>query len=198
MAPWQQSWKPGASRLPEHLVSGHAYRGVNALYLSVTQTAKSYRDNRWATATQIQALGGQVRPGEQATPVLLDTVDDERQAQQPPGGEQDHEQTGPPMVRVHAVFNVEQADGLTLARRDDDRDQESEGKAHELAERVIQESGIHVAHVRGDRAFYNLQSDKVTLPEREQLATANGYYQIALHELGHARASDVIGTGRNL
>ena len=51
---------------------------------------------------------------------------------------------------------------------------------------MIQESGIHVAHVRGDRAFYNLQSDTVTLPEREQFATANGYYQTALHELGHA------------
>ena len=84
VAPWQQSWKPGARRLPEHLVSGHAYRGVNALYLSVAHTAKGCHDNRWATATQIQALGGQVRPGEQATPVLLDTVDDERQAQSPP------------------------------------------------------------------------------------------------------------------
>ena len=44
VAPWQKSWKPGARRLPEHLVSGNAYRGVNALYLSVAQTAKGYRD----------------------------------------------------------------------------------------------------------------------------------------------------------
>ena len=66
VAPWQQSWRSGARRLPEHLVNGHAYRGVHALQLSVTQTTKGYRDNRWATATQIQALRGQVRPGEQA------------------------------------------------------------------------------------------------------------------------------------
>ena len=32
----------------------------------------------------------------------------------------------------------------------------------------------------------NVHTDKVTLPEREQFATANGYYQTALHELGHA------------
>ena len=98
---------------------------MNALQLSVTQTAKGYSDNRWATAGQIQALGGQVRPGEHATPVLIDAVDNERQAEQPlgasdtgqrPGGEKDQEQTGPPMVRVHAVFNVEQADGLKLER----------------------------------------------------------------------------------
>ncbi len=90
------------------------------------------------------------------------------------------------MVRVHAAFNVEQADGLTLERRDDDRDKKSELKTHELAERVIQESGMEVRHVRGDRSFYNVRTDRVTLPERDQFASANGYYQTALHELGHA------------
>ena len=181
VAPWQQSWTPGARRLPEHLVSGHAYRGVPALHLSVAHTAKGYRDNRWATATEIQALGGQVRPGEQATPVL---VDDEQAP--PPGGEQDHARARPPLVRVDDVFHVEQVDGLTLARRDDDRDQEPKWKTHRTAERVIQESGVRVRHERGDRAFYNMQTDTVTLPEREQFASADGYYQTALHELGHA------------
>ena len=90
------------------------------------------------------------------------------------------------MVRCYAVFNVEQADGLTLDRKPGDEIKEPEWKAHQTAERVIQESGVHVAHVRGDRACYNVQTDKVTLPEREQFATANGYYQTALHELGHA------------
>ena len=184
VAPWQQSWTPGARRLPEHLVSGHAYRGVPALHLSVAHTAKGYRDNRWATATEIQALGGQVRPGEQATPVLVDTGDDEQAP--PPGGEQDHARARPPLVRVDDVFHVEQVDGLTLARRDDDRDQEPKWKTHRTAERVIQESGVRVRHERGDRAFYNMQTDTVTLPEREQFASADGYYQTALHELGHA------------
>ena len=91
-----------------------------------------------------------------------------------------------PMVRCYAVFNVEQADGLKLERQGNDRTAEPAWKAHQTAERVIHESGVHVAHVRGDRAFYNIQTDKVTLPEREQFATANGYYQTALHELGHA------------
>ena len=43
-----------------------------------------------------------------------------------------------------------------------------------------------MTHVRGDRALYHFQTDRVTLPEREQFPTGNGYYQIALHELGHA------------
>ena len=192
VAPWQKPWKPGERRLPENVASKKPYRGGNSVYLSVTQTAKGYSDNRWATYKQIKDMGGQVRKGEKATHVLFYKFDDETQkAQDQPDrptteGKAEREHTRPPMVRCYAVFNVAQADGLKLERKGDDREHEPEWKAHQTAERVIQESGIHVAHVRGDRAFYNLQSDTVTLPEREQFATANGYYQTALHELGHA------------
>ena len=140
--------------------------------LSVTQTAKGYGDNRWATYKQIKDMGGQVRKGEKATHVLFYKFDDEQQkAQDQPDrptteGKAEREHTRPPMVRCYAVFNVAQADGLQLERKGDDREHAPEWKAHQTAERVIQESGIHVAHVRGDRAFYNLQSDTVTLPER--------------------------------
>ena len=195
MAPWQKPWKPGERRLPENVASKKPYRAGNSVYLSVTQTAKSYGDNRWATYKQIKDMGSQVRKGEKATHVLFYKFDDERKEQQPgavdkpatsPDGPAEHERTRPPMVRCYAVFNVEQADGLKLERRDEDRDNEPEWKAHQTAERVIQESGIPVRHERGDRAYYNLQTDRVTLPEREQSATANGHYQTALHELGRA------------
>ena len=192
VAPWQKPWKPGEERLPKNIQTNKPYRGGNSVYLSVTQTAKGYSDNRWATYKQIKDMGGQVRKGEKATQVLFYKFDDEKQkAQDQPDrptteGKAEREHTRPPMVRCYAVFNVAQADGLKLERKGDDREPEPEWKAHQTAERVIHESGIHVAHVRGDRAFYNLQSDTVTLPEREQFATANGYYQTALHELGHA------------
>ena len=192
VSPWQKPLTPGAGRLPENIQTGTPYRGSNSVYLSVTQTAQGYHDHRWATYKQIHDRGGQVRTGEKATHVLFYKFDDQQEkAGSPatpatsPAGAGEQEQTRPPMVRVYAVFNVEQADHLTLDRRDD-QDKEPEWKAHQTAERVIRESGIHVAHVRGDRAFYNMETDKVTLPEREQLATANGYYQIAMHELGHA------------
>ena len=141
-------------------------------------------------------MGGQVRKGEKSTHVLFYKFDDERDrtAQQPDtpaagktaGGEPTRERTRPPMVRCYAVFNVEQADGLQLERRGDDAERPPEWQTHQTAERVIQESGVAVTHERGDRAYYNLQADRVTLPEREQFATANGYYQTAMHELGHA------------
>ncbi len=172
VAPWQKPWKPGERRLPENLQSGKPYRGGNSVYLSVAQTAKGYSDHRWATYKQIKDMGGQVRKGEKATHVLFYKFDDEKEKPQPgapdtpatsPDGAAEKDRTRPPMVRCYAVFNVAQADGLQLERQGDDRENEPECKAHQTAERVIQESGIRVVHERGDRAFYNLHTDKVTL-----------------------------------
>ena len=130
-------WRKPSAQPPQWSLEDY-HTAFVALHLSVAHPAKGYRDNRRATATEIQALGGQVRPGEQ-----------------------DHAQARSPLVRVDDVFHVEQVDGLTLVRRDDDRDQEPKWKTHRTAERMIQESGVHVRHERGDRAFYNMQTDTV-------------------------------------
>ena len=56
----------------------------NSIYLSVTQTAKGYSDNRWATYKQISEMGGQVRTGEPATHVLFFKFDDQKKEQEQP------------------------------------------------------------------------------------------------------------------
>ena len=123
VAPWQKPWKPGEERLPKNIQTDKPYRGGNSIYLSVTQTAKGYSDNRWATYKQIKDMGGQVRKGEKATHVLFYKFDDERKKEQEQPdrptteGKAEREHTHPPMVRCYAVFNVEQADGLTLERK---------------------------------------------------------------------------------
>ena len=134
VAPWQKPWKPGEERLPKNIQTDKPYRGGNSIYLSVTQTAKGYSDNRWATYKQIKDMGGQVRKGEKATHVLFYKFDDEtpKAQDQPdrptPEGKAEREHTRPPMVRCYAVFNVAQADGLQLERKGDDRDTRPNGK----------------------------------------------------------------------
>ena len=51
---------------------------------------------------------------------------------------------------------------------------------------MLEDSGVPVRHMAGDRAFYNLNRDEIVLPERVQFPSANHYYQTALHELGHS------------
>ena len=191
-APWQKPWKPGEEYLPKNLSSGKEYRGGNSIYLSVAQGAKGFSDNRWGTYKQIQAAGGQVRKGERGTRIL--SFQDHKQISvTDKSGKPVHDAEGNrvyryermdhPMVRQYTVFNADQADGLKLPERPS---QQPEWKAHENAEAVIRASGVRINHVNGDRAFYNLQNDKVTLPEKGQFPSASHYYQTAMHELGHA------------
>ena len=95
-----------------------------------------------------------------------------------------HERLPTPVVRQYTVFNAEQADGLPAARPTPTA--EPLWKVHQQAERVLEDSGVPVRHVAGDRAFYNLNRDEIVLPERGQFPSANHYYQTALHELGHS------------
>ena len=178
--------------MPKNLSSGKEYRGGNSIYLSVAQSARGYSENRWGTYKQIQAAGGHVRKGEKGTRIL--SFQDHKQiAVTDKAGKPVHDAEGKkvyryermdhPMVRQYTVFNADQADGLKLPERPS---KQPEWKAHENAEAVIRASGVRINHVQGDRAFYNLQTDKVTLPERGQFPSATHYYQTALHELGHA------------
>ena len=81
------------------------------------------------------------------------------------------------------MFNAEQADGLPARLKPT---AEPLWKVHQNAERVLEDSGVPVRHMAGDRAFYNLNRDEIVLPERGQFPSANHYYQTALHELGHS------------
>ena len=193
VAPWQKPWKPGEQGMPENLSTGKPYTRGNSLYLMSRGIRQGHGDNRWGTYKQIEALGGQVRKGERGTKVLFYT-DRARIAAKDEAGKPLKDKDGKsvyeeyqrnhPVVRQYTVFNAEQADGLNLPKRE--AQAPPEWKAHEKAEIAIRESGVKINHVAGDQACYNLGTDRVTLPERGQFATAIGYYQTALHELGHA------------
>ena len=193
VAPWQKPWKPGESFTPENLATRRPYRGGNSLYLMSRAIGRGYGDHRWGTYRQIEAAGGQVRKGERGTPVLFFTDQGRSPAKDEAGkplkdkdGKQLYQkyQRSHPVVRQYTVFNAEQADGLPLPPRTVQAP--SEWNTHREADRLIRASGVDVSHVAGDRAYYNLDTDQVVLPEREQFPTATAYYQTAMHELGHA------------
>ena len=66
VVPWHKPWH-GGERMPRNLVSGKAYRGVNVFLLH----AMAYESPYWLTYKQAQELGGNVRKGEHACPVVF-------------------------------------------------------------------------------------------------------------------------------
>ena len=191
-APWQKPWAPGERVLPANVDTDRSYRGGNSLHLAAVQQERGYGDVRWGTYRQIQARGGQVRKGETGTRILSfqdhkrTQVTDERGRPRRDGEGNRvyrHERLKAPFVRQYTVFNAEQADGLPARSTPTP---EPLWKTHQEAERVLEDGGVPIRHVAGDRAFYNLNRDEIILPERVQFPSANHYYQTALHELGHS------------
>ena len=193
VAPWQKPWKPGERSSPGNFSTGKAYTGGNSIYLAVQGQRRGYGENRWGTYKQIEEAGGQIRKGERGAKILFfdrqyreAVKDTDGKLVKDGKGKQVYEtrDRAKPLWRSFTVFNVEQAEGLVLPQRD--QKAPPEWQTHQNAERVIRASEVPVNHVAGDRAYYSMDRDQVVLPERAQFPTANGYYQTAMHELGHA------------
>ena len=192
IAPWQKPWAPGERVLPMNVDTDRSYRGGNSLHLAAVQQEHGYGDVRWGTYRQIQARGGQVRKGERGTRILsfqdkkrIAVTDEQGRPRRDAEGKRvyRYEKLKAPFVRQYTVFNAEQADGLPERANPTP---EPLWKVHQEAERVMEDGGVPVRHVQGDRAYYHMKRDEIVLPERGQFPSANHYYQTALHELGHS------------
>ena len=67
--PWHHDGS--AISRPVDAGTGKAYRGSNILSLWIAAQAAGYSSGRWASYRQWQALGAQVRKGEQATTIVF-------------------------------------------------------------------------------------------------------------------------------
>ena len=61
--PWRKTWACG---LPASLSTGREYRGINILIMSTA----GYTSRYWVTFREALRLGGNVRKGEKATPII--------------------------------------------------------------------------------------------------------------------------------
>lgn len=98
--PWHKPWK-AQTAWPRNLVSRKPYRGVNVFLLM----SMSYESPFWLTFHQAPELGGAIRKGEKACPVVFWKhlqIEDE----------QTGEEQRIPLLRIYHVFNTAQCDGL--------------------------------------------------------------------------------------
>ncbi len=171
-APWVRPWS-GAS-LPSNFATGHVYRGINILWLWMTQITAGYTHANWLTFRQALSLGGNVRKGERGTPIFFYKtleVDDERAKDGV---------RAIPMLKSYTVFNVAQCDGITI---------EEEAPKEPFAciadaEAFLAQIGAIIKHGGGE-AYYMPSRDEIHLPEREQFLAPEHYYSTALHECAH-------------
>jgi len=113
-APWRRPWVAGARTtmpgMPCNAVSGRAYRGVNAVLLSMTGMAHESDDPRWMTYRQAAEQGWQVRAGERGTPVVFFKRLDVHE--RPEDGEGEGVVRRVPLLRGFTVFHASQVDHI--------------------------------------------------------------------------------------
>ena len=191
-APWQKPWEPGERFMPYNPTTGNEYHGMNAVWLMSRAQSRGFTDARWMTYRQSQEQDAQVRKGEKGTPIQFwkwQGLEPVKDASGKPVLDQEGQAVRQmvryerPRVMGAVVFNAEQIEGLPPAPL---RPVRPEWERHSQAETILGNSGVPIHHAPGDRAFYRLAEDTITLPERDQFPSGDRYYATALHELGHA------------
>jgi len=177
LSKWNAPWI-SAGRPDQNLISKRPYNGVNVLLTWIARVSKNYTSPYWLTYKQCASLGGQVRTGEKATIIVyfkkLKVQD---------------KQTGDdkfiPLLRYFSVFNTDQCDGLEDKIPADPKVADGFDPLDSCEEIIDGWKDSAPINYGGDSAFYNIKTDEVTLPKREQFKSAEGFYSTAFHELTH-------------
>ncbi len=189
VVPWRVPWKkaPG-SGLPRSMSTAKPYRGINVFLLGLQGFTAGYTSPWWGTYNHVSELGGQVRRGEKATPVVFWSVKEKQD---------DLDEQGRPeryfVLRCYRVFNAEQADGLPerfcpkAEEAEPARPTEAQARAEEAVGRYLARApSLTFTHARADRAYYSAREDLVNVPSLAEHRSADGYYSTTFHELAHS------------
>ena len=159
---------------------GKAYRGINVALLWGAAEMKGYRHQTWMTFNQAKELGGCVRKGEKATPVVYWGTFKAQADDTDEGGEDGKARM---FAKGYSVFNIEQIDGLP-ARFYDAPAPVSTADRIKVADAWAVASGADIRH-GGSQAYFSPKGDYVQLPPIEAYYERERYYSTLAHELTH-------------
>lgn len=176
--PWIKPWtNSGHGGMPYNAITGKEYRGINVmlLYSPVPGTGEG-----WLTYKQAQAVGAQVRKGEKGSMIVFfkPLKIEDRNA---PADATDKSKTIP-MLKYFTVFHTSQVDNLPEKYLPKAVEPMTEKVRIEAAEKMLAQA---VVRHGGDRAYYRVATDSITLPFQDQFKSVDDYYATALHELTH-------------
>jgi len=171
--PWQKPWQSG-HLLPRNLISQREYRGVNVFLLH----AMSFESPYWLTFNQAKELGGNVKRGEKACPVVFwKWLDVEERG----------EKERVPFLRYYSVFNLAQCEGIPAGKIPSLNGSKRDHCAITEAERIFAAMPKRPEVKHGlDRAYYSPGGDFVGMPAPESFRSGEDYYSVLFHELTHS------------
>lgn len=181
--PWRMPWSHVNGGMAKNLLSGKAYRGINAILLPATGFDRPY----FLTFNQAKSLGGSVRKGEHGFPVVFFKWLQVGDAKKPvPQGQADGKRI--PLLRFYTVFNVAQCEGLKHRRLDEVPEAPREFSVIEGGERIVAGYKHTGPGIRfgGGRACYVPSQDLIEMPQANTFESPEAYYSTLFHEMVHS------------
>ncbi len=201
--PWRKPWSTSPNcGAPTNIVSGKAYRGINAAaLLPLHQMEHGFTSKWYATWKQWSDLGARVtsrpasvKPGEWGCSIIY-YAPIKKTKEDPTTGEEVEIEFA--MLKTYCVFNAEQVDLPDHLRHL--VDVEAETKNDEFADFAPAEIAIAAtqADIRygGDKCFYNRTTDHIQMVPKHRFGNEKEFYSTALHELAHWSESRCDWTG---
>lgn len=182
--PWLKPWNAdhAAGRITRPLrANGIAYRGINVLMLWAAATERGYSAPLWLTYKQVQELGGQVRKGEKGSLVVYANTITKTETDETSGEDVEREI---PFMKGYTVFNAEQVDGLPAHFYAVQQPALDPVARIEKAEAFFAATGAEIQE-GGNRACYNVTTDRVQMPPFVSFIEAEAYYATLAHEMTH-------------
>jgi antirestriction protein ArdC len=181
--PWQKPWG-GQYAAPRIVLprrsTGQGYRGINILLLWSVILGHGYRSPFFVTYRQAQALGGQVRRGEQGAPVFYAG----RLTKTETTAKGDEVEKSIPFMRSYTVFNAEQVDGLPPHFYPEAAQPLPEAERIEVAESYFANIQAVVKHGGRDAVYYP-GPDFINMPVIQAFDKPEFYYTTRFHETAH-------------
>ena len=174
--PWQKPWMG-----VQNIVSKNLYRGINALILGGSEFQSPY----WLTFKQAYDLGGKVKKGEQATPVIYYKLFEKRDDQGNLILGSNGRPTRIPFIRWSNAFNLDQTEGIAPPVQTQAVVQASLNPL-EKAAKIVEEAKVCPIYHTGFAAVYSPGEDVIRMPAQKTFRTAESYYQTLFHEMTHS------------
>jgi len=184
---WNKPWEALLQEGNYCPATEKAYNGfVNNMSLNVLAYVNSFGSQAWGTYKQWKSLGTDdapvnVKTGAKAAyifvPMIYTKKDRNGDAVTDSNGD---EKKGLSFKQV-PVFNADQVDGYTEVKPELPV---SKVLDNAKVDRFVSKTGAQITH-NGNRAFYSVGGDHITMPLKEAFKDTEGYYGTLLHEMIH-------------
>lgn len=201
LPPWERGWVTTPHGDTMNAIRQTPYRGINRWITMIAQMLGGYDDHRYLTFLQAKELGGTVRKGEKATPIVYyerkPVKDDQEQAnkgdtetidlQEDEGGDEAKVRYRS-ILKYYSVFNVEQTDGCNLQplATPELADHSPIEAAEAIRAGMPNPPEIVTTLHRNDPPHYVPSTDRILLPDMGRYDSPERWYSTLFHEMTHS------------